>query len=204
MTNLGQLQLDALKEISSIGAGNASTALSQFLNKKVEMAPPGISILTAHDAPIPIPSTVPVMAMVALEAIAEVSGYIVVVFELKNALFLIDSLMGKSPGSTTQQSLSEIEISAFKEVASVMAASFLRVTGDMIGITLRMSTPYFSIGTHAEIRDFIVSHSLKDTSSTLCLNSELYIIDVTKLQGFLLFIPFADSVSILLKLLGVG
>ena len=31
------MQLDALKEVGNIGAGNAATALSQFLNKKVDM-----------------------------------------------------------------------------------------------------------------------------------------------------------------------
>jgi chemotaxis protein CheC len=202
-TGLNRLQLDALKEISSIGAGNAATALSQFLNKKVEMLPPEIVALTAEDPLTPIPQTVSSMALVALEAIGEVSGYIVVAFGLRNASFLIDSLMGKAWGSTTPESLSEIDISAFKEVGSVMSASFLRVTGEMIGITLRMSTPYFTTGARAKISEFIVEKAFRNNPGIFCLNSRLCIIDTGRIEGFLLFFPSANSLTNLLKLLGV-
>lgn len=33
-SNLSTLQLDALKEVSNIGAGNAATALSMMMGKK--------------------------------------------------------------------------------------------------------------------------------------------------------------------------
>ena len=35
--NLNSLQYDVLKELGNIGAGNATTALSQLLNMKLDM-----------------------------------------------------------------------------------------------------------------------------------------------------------------------
>ena len=43
--NFTPLQLDALKEASSISAGSASTALAQFVGKKVNMRPPDVVIV---------------------------------------------------------------------------------------------------------------------------------------------------------------
>jgi chemotaxis protein CheC len=199
MTSFTQIQLDALREISSIGAGNAATALSQFLNKKVEMAPPEIVSLTPAAPLLSIPATVSPMAMVALEALGEVSGHILIIFGLTHVFFLIDSLMGKAWGSTSPASLSEIDVSAFKEVGSVMSASFLRVVGEMVGVTLRMSTPDFITGEYAKVTEFLSAHALKENPSIICLSSRLNIIDMGTIEGFLLFVPSADSLDGLLK-----
>ena len=42
-SSLSMVQLDALKEVSNIGAGNAATALSMLLNKKVDMTVPAVT-----------------------------------------------------------------------------------------------------------------------------------------------------------------
>ena len=40
---LTAMQLDALREIGNVGAGNAATALSQILNRKIGMTVPTVS-----------------------------------------------------------------------------------------------------------------------------------------------------------------
>lgn len=42
---LSNVQLDALKEISNIGAGNAATALAQMLSTKIDMNVPRVRVL---------------------------------------------------------------------------------------------------------------------------------------------------------------
>ena len=42
---LNNIQIDALKEIGNIGAGNAATSLSTLLNKRINMTVPNIFIL---------------------------------------------------------------------------------------------------------------------------------------------------------------
>ena len=48
-SNLSALQLDALKEVSNIGAGNAATALSMMIGKKVDMSVPAVNIIKLDD-----------------------------------------------------------------------------------------------------------------------------------------------------------
>jgi len=49
--NLTPNQLDAMREIGNVGAGNAATALSQVLNKKIDMNVPKVSIIPIEDVP---------------------------------------------------------------------------------------------------------------------------------------------------------
>ena len=38
-------QMDALREIGNVGAGNSATALSQIINRRIEMNVPEVSIV---------------------------------------------------------------------------------------------------------------------------------------------------------------
>jgi len=48
---LSNLQVDALREIGNIGAGNAATALAQMINTRIEMNVPNVSILEFNKVP---------------------------------------------------------------------------------------------------------------------------------------------------------
>ena len=52
--SLSPMQLDALREIGNIGAGNAATALSQIINRKIDMSVPRLNILPLSEVPGPI------------------------------------------------------------------------------------------------------------------------------------------------------
>jgi len=199
--SFSQLQLDALREISSIGAGNASTALSQFINQKVEMAPPEVTTFTVRDVPSLLSKEFPIITMVVLEVLGDIGGYILFIFDEKNAVMMIDLLMGQEPGSTV--SLSEIGVSALKEVSNVMSGSYLRVLGDMINLTLTMTPPYFTAGSPLEIPKFITEHCIKEQETTICFKSYLSISKEFQAYGSLVFIPSADSLVHLLNLLGI-
>ena len=47
---MNDLELDILKEIGSIGGGNAATALSSMLSAKVNMSLPKVEILDFNEA----------------------------------------------------------------------------------------------------------------------------------------------------------
>src|SRR5690625_855568 len=46
MNNLSRMQLDVLREIGNIGAGNAATSMSELLNKKINMQIPSVNIVS--------------------------------------------------------------------------------------------------------------------------------------------------------------
>ena len=48
---LSPVQLDALREIGNVGAGNSATALSQIINHRIDMNVPQVSIVPITDVP---------------------------------------------------------------------------------------------------------------------------------------------------------
>ena len=44
-------QLDALREIGNVGAGNSATALSQIINHRIDMNVPEVSIVPLTEVP---------------------------------------------------------------------------------------------------------------------------------------------------------
>ena len=49
LEQLNDMQLDVLKEIGNIGAGNATTALSTMLNVKMDMSVPNVALIQFKD-----------------------------------------------------------------------------------------------------------------------------------------------------------
>ena len=49
MESFSTLQLDAIKEVGNIGTGNAATALSGLLNRKIQMTVPKTELVSIYD-----------------------------------------------------------------------------------------------------------------------------------------------------------
>ena len=49
LQQLNEMYVDVLREIGNIGAGNATTAVSQMLNTKIEMNVPIVKLLTVEE-----------------------------------------------------------------------------------------------------------------------------------------------------------
>ena len=52
LEQLNDMQLDVLKEIGNIGAGNATTALSTMLNVKMDMSVPNVALIQFNGAAV--------------------------------------------------------------------------------------------------------------------------------------------------------
>ena len=48
---LSPTQMDVLREIGNVGAGNSATALSQIINRRIDMTVPNVSIVPIGDVP---------------------------------------------------------------------------------------------------------------------------------------------------------
>ena len=49
LDNVNEMYMDVLKEIGNIGAGNATTALSQMLNQKMDMSVPKVELVPFNE-----------------------------------------------------------------------------------------------------------------------------------------------------------
>ena len=90
--------LDILREVGNSGAGNATTALAQIVNCKIDMEVPKARILNFNELSDILggPDT-PVIGIL-FELSQDINGMRVVAWSLESAKQLMKGLLGQEPG----------------------------------------------------------------------------------------------------------
>ena len=141
--NLTPNQLDAMREIGNVGAGNAATALSQVLNKKIDMNVPKVSLIPIEEVPDLVGGPDSLIVAVFLRVYGKAPGNILFLMPKENAFFMVDDLMGRPHGTT--QELGEMEVSALKEVGNILTGSYLNSFFHFTNISMVPSIPSLAL-----------------------------------------------------------
>ena len=91
---LDDTQYDVLKEIGNIGAGNATTALAQLINTKIDMSVPQVSLVPFNRIADTIGSEETVLVGILLGLEGDISGMMMFLLQEKSAHNLVNILMG--------------------------------------------------------------------------------------------------------------
>ncbi|MEG2230535.1 MAG: chemotaxis protein CheC, partial [Lachnospiraceae bacterium] len=94
LNHLTQTYFDVLKEIGNIGAGNATTALAQLLNCKVDMQVPQVKLLDFAEVGDMIGGAEQIMAGIYSGVEGDIQGSIMFLLERGSARNLVEKLMG--------------------------------------------------------------------------------------------------------------
>ncbi len=132
------LQLDALKEVSNIGTGNAATALSQLLGRKIDMNVPDINIVPFEEVMAEIGDE-KVAVGVLVRVLGDTPGNILFVFEKSTALDLVHRLTGMQ-----EEELSEMGNSVMCEIGNIISASYMNAIARFTNLTITPSVPAVS------------------------------------------------------------
>lgn len=128
--------IDILTEIGSIGAGNATVALSKIIQEPITIEVPKMHLSPPHLVPRIYDKHDTVVAAVFMQLRGEADCDIMLIFEAQEAAKLAD-LMARSADCEKP----EIEQSAIEELGSIMICSFLSAMGDFTGTELIPSPP---------------------------------------------------------------
>lgn len=200
---LSNLQIDALKEIGNIGAGNAATALAQMINTKVDMNVPQISILAFGDVPELVGGADNYAVGIYLNVTGKAATNILFLMEVDKACFLVDMLMGRSAGSTRPDSLSELEISAMMEVGNIISATYLNALSMFTQLSFVPSVPALAIDMAGAILGVILAEYGQVGDSVLLLDT-LFKKDDQDVVGHFFLLPEPGALDTILSALGVS
>jgi len=125
-------QMDVLREIGTIGSGNAATALSQLLKKRVSITVPNVSLFSGNQMSPEAFSMKgeDIGLMVDLKILGALDGGMFVLYSQKSALMMVDILMKRPPGTT--QMFNFLEASALSESSHILAGAYLSAVAQMI------------------------------------------------------------------------
>lgn len=194
--NLNSFQLDALKEVSNIGAGNAATSLSILLGTKIDMSVPNMNLI-AFDELLDSYKENEVVA-VLVKVLDDIAGSVLYVFDEKVALNIISRMT-----LVKEDNLTEMGFSVIGEIGNIISSSFMNSIADFTGLKITASVP-------AVVNDMI-SAILVSTFVETGQYQE-YVLDIETLfmgeeenniEGHFYFVPSPGSLEKILESLGI-
>jgi len=200
VSNLTDLQKDALKEIGNIGAGNAATAFSQFLDCKIDMSVPSVEIMPISDVPELTGDLEENVVGILLKVMGEAPAGILFILAEDSIKHLLKIILQKE---VDMHNLDEVEVSAIKEIGNILSGSYLTAIGQMTGFNLIQSVPGYSFDMAAAILSSSVIPLSKISDYILLIETD-FIDGDDEIEGYFLLMPEVGSLEKLLNALGLG
>ncbi len=141
---LNDIQLDVLREIGNIGAGNAATALATILDEKVEISLPRVRITDFDTAVNALGGAETMTVGVLVNFEGEAHGMIMFLLNMEDAKGIMSILIQEDEESQNGQ-LSELKLSAIKEIGNILGSSYINSISQLTGLTIHVSIPYIAI-----------------------------------------------------------
>lgn len=197
-SNLSALQLDALKEVSNIGAGNAATALSMMIGKKVDMTVPAVNVVRLDDIVEENGETE--VAGTVVRVLGDIAGNILLVFENSTAENIIRKLVGNP-----QSPESEMGSSVLCEIANIISAAYMNSIAQLTNLAILPSVPATSYDMLGAIltTTFIESNQYDE----YILDIETVFLDddtEENIGGHFYYIPMPGSLEKILQAIGIN
>ena len=197
---LNGMELDTIREIGSIGTGNAATALSSMLECPVRIDMPEVRIMGYNEAIDWIGGPEVITAGVLVHISGELNGIMLSVQQMEFVNLALKRMMNHTVDAYDQ--LSELDRSALVEVGNIMICTFINALSSLAGITTNLTVPAFAVDMQGAILTvpMVAFGGQSDYIMTIGSN---FICDGMEVPCRLLLSPDIRSLNFLLKKLGV-
>lgn len=199
LDQVNDMYFDVLKEIGNIGAGNATTAISNLLNMKVNMDVPKVEFLTFQELPTAISAEEETVVGIYLELESDIGGSMMFLLKMESAYYLVNRLMGRP--DDYQEEFNEMDLSAIKEIGNIISGSYLSALSGMTKMVITSSVPYLAIDMAAAILSIPAIQFGQYGDNALLIQTEFG--DDVKIQGFFILMPDVESYDKILTSLGI-
>ena len=190
---------DVLRELGNIGAGNATTALAQMMQCKVDMAVPKVQLLEFKELGEAMVGEETVMAGIYLGIEGDIKGSIMFLLEKAAAKHLVAKLMGmESEG----EEFSEMEFSALKEVGNIITGSYLNSLSSITNLAIYPSVPDLTVDMAGAILSVPAIEFAALGDRMLMIQTQFF--DEMVLDGYFILIPDLESYGRMLAALGIN
>lgn len=189
---------DILREIGNIGAGNATTALAQMLQCKVDMAVPQINLLEFKDIGAAMGGEELIMAGIYLGVEGDITGSIMFLVEKESARHLVSKLMGME---LEGDEFSEMELSALKEVGNIITGAYLNSLSSLTNLKIYPSIPDLTVDMAGAILSVPAIEFGALGDRILLIQTKFF--DDVSIDGYFILIPDMPSYGKILSALGM-
>ena len=198
---MNALELDILKEIGSIGGGNAATALSSMMNAKVMMSLPRAEILGFNEAIEKMGDPESVVAAIFVEMSGEIQGIMLFIVPQTFSDDILFRMLGKTGLDLLE--LEEIDTSVLTEIGNIVISSYVTALSSLTNVEVELSVPQFTVNMLGGILSVPIAMMGQHSDRIMMVTGD-FKIDEKALHSSMLLLPDVESLNILMKKLGVS
>lgn len=198
MVNMTDQYYDVLKEIGNIGAGNATTALSQMLNTKVDMAVPQVKLMEFKEVGTTMGGEDQLVAGIYLGVEGDITGSIMFIQRKESARNMVSKLMGME---IQGEDFDEMELSALKEIGNIITGAYLNSLSTLTNLCIYPSVPELCIDMAGAIMSVPAIEFGTIGDRILMIQTDFA--DDADMSGYFILMPDEESYDKILKALGV-
>jgi len=201
MENISDLELDALREIMNTGAVHASVVMSEMAKKKIEITFPVVKLCRIEDIPSIIGKPHEIVVCIYLPLNGENDGKfqmgsLLHILSQEGAIKLASILQSIEKRETFE--LSEMDISALKEVTNVMSGSCLKAISEYVNLKLIEGVPHFACDMQQSIVDHVLVDLASKTDKSLVFKT-LFNVEDLNLETHLIIVLYPDAMKLFLE-----
>lgn len=199
--NIDSGYLDVLREIGNIGAGNAMTALSQILQRKIDMEVPKADLIEFHDIGDAIGGEETIMAGVYMVVEGDITGSMMFLLEKNSARHMVNQMLG-GYGDPNAEEFGEMEMSALQEIGNIMTGAYLNSLSDLTRMKIYPSVPEITIDMAGAILSVPATEFGMLGDKILMIQTRFS--DEIEIDGYFILVPDLDSYDKIMKSLGMA
>ena len=198
-------QIDFLTEMMNIGAGHAATALTQLLQRSVDLVIPRVFVITdAQELSILNSPSLPVVCA-RMSMVGDIRGALFFIVPQKQKNYLIrlaeQAMMGSSQswrvGRTNQES-DDLELSVIAEIGNIVAGVYLTAVHDFCKSNIYHTVPTIATDMIQALLDESLVRLSRQLQHIIVVENE-FMVEEKRIRTFLVMIPSMESVNTLVN-----
>ena len=198
--NLSPAQLDALKEIGNVGAGNSATALSQIINRRIDMNVPRVDLVPLEAVPDLVGGPDAIVVGIFLRVYGKAPSNILFLLPQKSAFYLVDKLMGRKHGETAK--LDFMDESALMEIGNILTGAYLNAFFTFTKLTMLPSIPALAMDMGGAILNVVLVQLGQMGDQALVIETE-FLSEDDGISGQFFLVPDPGSLETIISAVGV-
>ncbi len=196
---INAMYIDVLREIGNIGAGNATTAIANMLNLKIDMSVPQVELLPVEKIGTVIGAEDAVIVGIMLGVEMDIEGSMMFLMDMPSAKHLVNQLMMRDYNYDAE--FDEMDLSALKEVGNIIAGSYLSALSGLTNLSISPTVPFVTIDMAQAILSVPATMFGMMGDTALLIKTEFG--DTVDMNGFFILMPEEESFEKILTSLGL-
>lgn len=194
--DMDDMSKDMMREIGSIGTGNAATALSSLLGIEVKMSIPEVQILGYNESVYMLGHPEEMVSGVLVEMSGEVSGVMLFVMKMEFINSVLTHVLQKTV--TDYSELGEMEMSALTEVGNIIISNYILSLSKLADMDISLSVPGFAINMLGAIMTVPMAELGYESNKLMMIRGKC-VIGGEHVESNLLMLPDIRSLNFLMN-----